>query len=133
MTARFVYFIAAVLVFVIEIVIAVGSPSESFIRGSVGDILVIVLIYCLLRTAPGFPPIKAAVSTVAFAFFLEILQYIKIADLLRLKPGSIFYVIIGNTFSPQDLLMYLLGGVLSLTADRHILTPLRSRLTHSNR
>jgi Protein of unknown function (DUF2809) len=131
MTGRSIYFIAAVIILMIEIAIALGIGG-AFIRGSVGDILVIVLIYCLLRTFPIFPPITAAITAVATGFLDEALQYINISERLRLQAGSILYIIIGNTFSPHDLLMYLMGGGLALTIDRHILTPLKNQLTRPN-
>lgn len=129
MTARSVYFITAAAILTIEIAIAVGSIGGAFVRGSVGDILVIVLIYCLLRTSRIFTPITAAITAVAIGFLDEALQYIKVAELLGLKAGSVLYIIIGNTFSPHDLLMYLLGGGLALTLDRYVLIPLKHKLT----
>jgi hypothetical protein len=132
MTGRSIYFIAAVIIFMIEIAIALGLGG-AFVRGSVGDILVIVLIYCLLRTSPIFPPITAAITAVATGFLDEALQYINIAERLGLKAGSILYIIIGNTFSPHDLLMYLVGGGLALTIDRYILIPLNHNRPRPNR
>ncbi len=132
MTGRSIYLITAVIIFMIEIAIALGIGGE-FVRGSVGDILVIVLIYCLLRTSPIFPPITAAITAVATGFLDEALQYINVAERLGLKAGSVLYVIIGNTFSPHDLLMYLVGGGLALTIDRYLLIPLKHNLIKPNR
>jgi hypothetical protein len=123
MTARFVYFIAAAVIFMVEIAIAVGIIGGAFIRGSVGDILVIVLLYCLVRAALGLAPVVAAVSAVAAGFLVEALQYIKVAELLGLKAGSILYIAVGNTFALSDLFMYALGGLLALSVDRYILIP----------
>jgi Protein of unknown function (DUF2809) len=132
MTRRSIYFIAAAIFLMIEIAIALGIGG-AFIRGSVGDILVIVLIYCLLRTSPIFPPITAAITAVATGFLVEALQYINITERLGIQAGSILYIIIGNTFSPHDLLMYLVGGVLALTIDRYILIPLNHNRTRPKR
>jgi hypothetical protein len=123
MTARFVYFITAAVIFIVEVVIAVGIIGGAFIRGSVGDILVIVLLYCLVRAALGLAPVVAAVSAVAAGFLVEALQSIKVAELLGLKAGSILYIAVGNTFALSDLFMYALGGLLALFVDRYILIP----------
>jgi Protein of unknown function (DUF2809) len=123
MTARFVYFITAAVIFIVEVAIAVGIIGGAFIRGSVGDILVIVLLYCLVRAALGLAPVVAAVSAVAAGFLVEAIQYIKVAELLGLKAGSILYVAVGNTFALSDLFMYVLGGLLALFVDQYILIP----------
>jgi hypothetical protein len=123
MTMRSIYFIISAVIFVIEIAIGVGIIGGSFVRGSLGDILAIALVYCLLRAAPRFSPIVAAISAVVTGFLIEALQYIKMAELLGLKAGSILYIMIGNTFTLSDLLIYTLGGFLSLSVDRYILIP----------
>ena len=56
MTARIVYAVGVVFLFLIEVAIATGVIGGTFVRGSVGDILVIVLIYFFFRaTLPRIP------------------------------------------------------------------------------
>jgi hypothetical protein len=51
----------------------------------------------------------------------ELLQYLHLADLLGLKKGSLLYIVLGNTFSSSDLLMYSIGGVLAAWLDVRVL------------
>ncbi|MCX7206463.1 MAG: DUF2809 domain-containing protein [Proteobacteria bacterium] len=120
MSARSLYFAIALIIFLIEITIARGLFGYGFIRGSVGDILVMALIYTLFR-ASNTLPLRSALFSIAAGFVVEGLQYIHLVDLLGLQKGSLLYIVIGNTFSPHDLLMYIIGGVLALGLDQAIL------------
>jgi len=110
---RLVYLVAFALIFGVEVLIAKFAPADSFVRGSVGDILVIVLLYCLLRAILGLSVARTVAIAVGWGFIAESLQYVHLATRLGFHPGQIMYVVIGNTFSPQDLLMYALGGLLA--------------------
>lgn len=120
---RMVYLGLAILVFLLELAIATGRISGPFVRGNLGDLLVIVLLYLCLRALSGLRPVAAAVSATAIGFGVEALQYIHIADLLGFRKGGALHIIVGNTFSLSDLLMYLVGGTFALFADRHFLIP----------
>lgn len=122
MDLRVVYGVAAALIFAIEVAIAAGAIGGGFVRGSVGDILVIVLIYCGLRVF-SLAPARAAALATAAGFVAEALQYVHMADLLGLQEGSVPYILLGNTFSASDLVMYLIGGALALIMDRLVLLP----------
>jgi Protein of unknown function (DUF2809) len=125
---RSAYYLIALLILLLEITIARGLFGYGFIRGSVGDILVITLIYALFR-AHYISPVRSALFSITTGFVVEGLQYIHLVDLLGLKKGSVLYIVIGNTFSPNDLLMYIIGGVLALGLDQAILrikTPIQS-------
>lgn len=85
---------------------------DAFVRPYLGDVLVIVLLYCLGRGPLGckgkwLVPIVTTLGAVA-----EILQYFCLADRLGLGPASPLRVILGSTFDWADLLCYLAGGAL---------------------
>jgi hypothetical protein len=113
------YLTVAALIFVVEVAIARGAIPGAFVRNSVGDVLVIALLYCLLRGVFNATPVMALVSSLAAGLVAEVLQYLHLADLLGLKPGSLPYIVLGNTFSWSDLLMYSIGGVLAAWLDAH--------------
>lgn len=117
MTARFVYFAIAVAIFVVEISIALGMGGP-FVRGSVGDLLVIVLLYAALRAVTNLGMLPCALVATALGFCAEGLQYFHVADLLRLPQGGVLYTLLGNTFSGLDLLMYVLGGAFAFILDK---------------
>ncbi|AZN35960.1 ribosomal maturation YjgA family protein [Iodobacter ciconiae] len=117
---RTIYLLIALFIFLLEITIARRSFGDGFIRGSVGDILVITLIYALFRAWP-IPPLRSTILAITTGFVAEGLQYIHLVDLLGLQKGSVLYIVIGNTFTLNDLLMYIIGGVLALALDHYIL------------
>ncbi len=90
--------------------------------------LAIALLYFLLRATTGLSPLQAAGAAIAAGFLVEGLQYIHLAERLNLRQGSPLYIALGNTFSPADLLMYGLGGLLALAADLYLFLPAVVRL-----
>ena len=102
------YFILTVLLFVTEVLIAMYM-HDGFIRPYFGDFLVVMLLYCFIRSFTKLPALTVAVSVLLFSFLLEGLQYFSIADRLGLGHVSIARVVIGTSFEPIDLLAYTLG------------------------
>lgn len=102
------YFALAVLLFIIEVYIAM-YVRDSFIRPYVGDFLVVLLLYCLLRSFIKVSMRPAALGVLAFAFILETLQYFRIDKLLGLPHSSVAAIVIGSAFAWEDLLAYTLG------------------------
>jgi len=129
MTFRFNYLVVASALFVLEVAIARGYVPGAFVRNSVGDILVIPLLYFFCRGVTTLPPSGALVAGLAAGFTAEILQYLHLADRLGLQPGSVLYIALGNTFSYSDLLMYAIGGVLAAWLDMRVL--FRRRALHA--
>ena len=117
MTSRPIYVAIAVVIFALEVAIARGYIPGQFIRNSLGDVLVIALIYFFLRGITTFSRWIVLVGSVAAGVGVELLQYVHLADRLGLEQGSLLYIIIGNTFSLLDVVMYLLGGVFAICLD----------------
>jgi hypothetical protein len=121
MTFRPHYLLVATALFVVEVAIARGYIPGAFVRNSIGDMLVIPLLYCFLRGVTKSSPLVALAVGLAAGLTAEILQYLHLADLLGLKKGSLPYIVLGNTFSWSDLLMYSIGGVLAAWLDVRVL------------
>src|SRR5687768_3786460 len=111
------YLLIATALFVVEVAIARGYIPGAFVRNSVGDVLVIPLLYCFLRGVTKSSPSVALAVGLAAGLTAEVLQYLHLADLLGLKKGSLPYIVLGNTFSWSDLLMYSIGGFLAAWLD----------------
>lgn len=126
MTFRPNYLIVAAALFVVEVVIAREYIPGTFVRNSVGDVLVIPFLYYLLRGLTKATPAVALIVGLAAGLTAEVLQYLHLADLLGLKKGSVPYIVLGNTFSWLDLLMYSIGGVLAAWLDVRVLQKLRA-------
>jgi hypothetical protein len=105
------------VLFCCELVIATVFANTNVIRGSLGDILVVILLYHLVLTCVDLPPIPLAVAILAFAILVEGAQYIGLADRLGFARGSIPSILIGTTFSWEDILMYTIGALLAVVSD----------------
>ncbi|PPT75728.1 hypothetical protein XaplCFBP3122_12110 [Xanthomonas arboricola pv. populi] len=114
---RWVYLLIALAVFVIEVAIGAGTLGGSWVRGSLGDVLAVILVYCGLRGAFASSPRWACVLAVAIGCLIEGLQAMHLADRLGLRPGSAGYIALGSTASLHDLLMYLVGGGMAYIGD----------------
>jgi len=118
MTFRASYLVVATALFIVEVAIARGYIPSAFVRNSVGDVLVIPLLYFFLRGVTKLTSSAALVVGLAAGLSAEVLQYVHLADLLGLKRGSLAYIVLGNSFSWSDLLMYAIGGVLAVGLER---------------
>lgn len=113
------YFILFLLLLATEILIALYAHDE-FIRPFVGDILVVILIYCFVKSFLKTPVIPTAIAVLAFSFIVEGLQYLKIVNILGLENNRIASTVIGTTFQWTDLLAYSLGIVLVIIVEKQI-------------
>lgn len=111
------YFIYAVLLFIIEVLIAI-YVQDSIIRPYGGDFLVVILLYYLIRAFWKGSTFWVAIGVLLFAYSIEILQYFKIVDLLGLKGIRLAEIIIGTGFSWWDMLAYTLGVLLVYFLDK---------------
>ncbi len=119
LTFRMHYFILTVLIFLTELFIAL-FVHDKFIRPNIGDFLVVILIYCFVRSFLNISVTKAAVAVLLFAYTIEFLQYLKIVEVLGLQHSKLARIIIGTSFSWGDMLAYTLGIVLVLIIERYI-------------
>lgn len=91
-----------------EIFIATFIKS-GFLRHTLGDFLVVIMLYCLIKSFFSIKPLAAAWIVLLFATFIEIGQYFDLLNKLELGQNSIAKLVLGTTFSIADLLAYLLG------------------------
>lgn len=92
-----------------------------WIRNYIGDILVIILIYSAIMSIAYFNKKIVALFTLFFAFIIEFSQYFKLAEHLGFEQGSVAYIVLGNTFSIEDLICYLIGGLIILLVEVSLL------------
>ena len=113
------YFGLAVLIFAIEILIAT-FVHDRIIRPYVGDVLVVILIYCAVKSFLDTPVLTTALSVLVFSFAIEGLQYLNIVDRLGLQNSTIAATIIGNSFAWIDIFAYIIGIILVLLFEKII-------------
>lgn len=99
--------IAAILLFLAEVGIATLGRDLPFVRGELGDFLVVILIYAAAKAVRPFPRTPLALSVFAFAVAIECAQALKLADVLGLT--GVARIVLGTTFQWADILMYALG------------------------
>ena len=107
------YFIPAVLIFIIEILIAL-FVTDKIVRPYAGDVLVVILIYCFIKSFLDLPVLPLAISVLLFAFSIELLQYLRIVEKLGLKDSVVARTVIGTWFEWIDLVAYLAGTLIVL-------------------
>jgi hypothetical protein len=102
------YFLFAILLFVVEVLIAL-YVNDNFVRPYFGDFLVVILLYCFLRSFVSVRSITAGIFVLVFSFCIELAQYFNVVRLLHLEHNKIARTVIGNSFEWNDLLAYTLG------------------------
>ncbi|MEG8132082.1 DUF2809 domain-containing protein [Xanthomonas hortorum pv. gardneri] len=115
--ARVLYLLLALAVLLIEVAIGAGRLGGPLVRGSLGDVLAVILVYCGWRGVLALSPRWAAPLAVATGCVIEGLQAIHLADRLGLRPGSAAAIALGNTATLHDLAMYLVGGGVAYIGD----------------
>lgn len=116
-TQRLRYGIIALVLFIVELIIATKVPHASFIRSSLGDVLVVIFLYALALSLRDFERHRLAVGVFAFACFIELCQYFRLAQALGLRPNGVLWVVIGSTATWGDIACYFVGAVAALVAD----------------
>jgi hypothetical protein len=102
------YFIITILLFLIETAIALYL-HDNFIRPYFGDFLVVILLYCFVKSFVNVSVWVAAGLVLLFSFAIEIAQYFNAVEKLGLQHYKIATVVLGNSFAWMDLLAYILG------------------------
>jgi hypothetical protein len=114
---RLKYGLLALLLFGIEVLIALYL-HDRIIRPYIGDLLVVILIYCCVKAVINAPVFATALGVLLFAYAVETLQYFRVVDLLGLGHSKLARVIIGSSFEWMDMLAYTLGIGLVLILER---------------
>lgn len=120
MKRRLVYFSLTTLCFIACILIVVFFSDNQIIRGFIGDIIVISLIYFFIKIFCDFNALKLAIFTLVIAYTTEFLQYLNLTALLGLEHNVMARIIFGTVFDPYDLAAYTIGVVLVYIIDTRL-------------
>jgi hypothetical protein len=105
------------VVFLIEVGIAVFI-DDNFIRPYFGDFLVVVLLYCAVRSVLQIPTAIAAFGVLIFSYIIETAQYVNFVAEFGLADSKIANVVLGNSFAWADIWAYT-GGFLAVLVVEH--------------
>lgn len=112
------YFGLASLIFGIEVLIAF-YVTDNFVRPYLGDVLVVILIYCFLKSFLKLPVLVAALLVLAFSFAIDYLQFLHIVEKLGLEKSKMARTVIGTSFGWIDLLAYIVGIAIVLIVEKY--------------
>jgi hypothetical protein len=109
------YRILFILLFLIEIGI---TYTEGFIRYTFGDFLVVILMYCGIKSFVNISNKTTAILVLAIAYFIEFIQLTTISQLEIFNKFPVLKLIIGTTFQWTDLVAYTLGILFTLYLEK---------------
>jgi len=108
------YFIAFIILFISEVLIALYAHDE-FVRPLLGDFLVVIMLYCLVKSVVKKQEFEIGLFVLIFAYLVELGQYYQLVKLVGLSDNQLANIVFGNFFSWVDIVMYTLGIMLVLT------------------
>jgi hypothetical protein len=110
------YFLSAIILLVVEICIA-KFVHDKIIRPYIGDFLVVILIYCLVKAFFNTPVLATAIGVLLFSYAVETAQYFNIVGILGLQNCRLAKIIIGSAFEWADIMVYSLGILVVIGAE----------------
>lgn len=112
------YFVLALLVFLTEVGIAL-YVDDAFIRPYFGDVLVVILLYCFVKSFLKLPVVTVALFVLLFAFTIEFFQFLNIVEKLGLQNVKLARTVIGTSFSWEDIVCYILGIGIVVASEKY--------------
>ena len=111
------YFLLFILLFVVEVLIALYL-HDRIIRPYIGDLLVVIMIYCFVKSFLNTDVIRTALAVLLFAYIIEVLQYFKFVKLLGLQNSKLASVVLGTSFQWIDLVAYTAGAAIVVAIEK---------------
>jgi hypothetical protein len=115
MTPKFRFSLRAFLLFAallgVEVLIAL-FVRDGWIRGFLGDVLVVAVLFYLLRSFVPVKPLPLALGVFLFACAVEVAQAFDFVTRLGFEDNRLVRTALGSTFDVLDLPAYALGALL---------------------
>ena len=111
------YFSLTIFLFIAEVFIG-SVMHDAVIRPYGGDVLVVILIYCFVKSFFDTPILITCICVLLFAYAVEVSQYFHLVYVLGGGNSPITKALMGTSFSFVDLLCYTLGILTVLVAER---------------
>ena len=71
------YLLSTIVLFLVEVYIG-AYLHDDYIRPYIGDYLVVILIYCFVKSFFDVNPYRTATGVLLFSYLIEFLQYLKL-------------------------------------------------------
>ena len=103
------------LLLIVEILIGL-YVRDAFVRPYLGDTLVVILLWALVRIAVPRKAVWLSAAIFLFALLVELSQIIPLVDLLGIK-NQLVRVLMGTSFAWGDILAYAAGCLVTAGVD----------------
>ena len=113
--ARLIYAVIFILLFAVEIFIGM-YVHDSFIRPYVGDMLVVILLWALVRIIIPRKAVWLSGAIFIFSVIVELTQMIPLVDLLGID-NRLIRVLMGTSFAVGDIFAYAAGCIVTACVD----------------
>ncbi len=107
------FLILALGLFFVEVFLAM-FVRDPFFRPIMGDVLVVILIYAVLRSFWNNTSKVLVMGVCAFAYTVEFIQYFDPIGHFGLQDYTILSIVVGRTFTWVDLVAYTIGSLINL-------------------
>lgn len=104
------YALLAIILFITELLIALYLHDD-FIRPTFGDFLVVILMYCGIRSFIHASYRAVAIVVLLISYIIEVSQYFHLIVHLGVQHSTVAKLILGSGFTWGDMLAYTLGVV----------------------
>lgn len=111
-----IYFLLALLLLLTEVLIGLYL-HDTLIRPYGGDFLVVILLYCIVKSFANASVFATACCVLLFAYAVEISQYFHLVSVLGLQNSRLAVMLMGTSFSFTDMMVYTLGILLVIVAE----------------
>lgn len=108
MKPRIRYAVAFLVLLAVEVLIAL-FVHDNFIRPYVGDMLVVVVLYCFVRIWIPNGVRLLPLFIFVFAAGVEFLQYFRLVELLGVASNPFLRILLGATFDWKEIVCYGVG------------------------
>jgi Protein of unknown function (DUF2809) len=117
LTFKKAYFSLAAFLLMIELLIGLYL-HDALIRPYGGDFLVVIMLYCLVKSFFNTAAFPTACYVLIFAYLIELSQYFHLVNHLGLQNSRVALMLMGDFFSFTDMIAYTLGILLVLVAEK---------------
>lgn len=115
------YILICLICITLGTIIVMAFNNHGFIRGVIGDVLVVILMYYVLKIFVPIKPLNLLIIVLIFSYLVETTQYFHLIEVVKLEDNFMANIIMGSTFDYRDLLAYTLGGIIAHAIDIKIL------------
>lgn len=105
---RLLYLVSFLISLFIEVLIAL-FVHDDFVRPYLGDVLVVVVIYCFIKIFLPKKYVWLPGAIFMFAAMIEVLQYFRLVEILGVENNVFLRTLIGSTFDRKDIVCYGVG------------------------